>query len=195
MKFTHGILALLIATNLLYGCVPVVVGGAAAGTAVVATSRRSPGAVVDDETIEMKARLTIVEHRDLNSQIHIELSSYNGVVLMTGEAPTAELRSQTENIVKEIPMVRQIYNEMIIAEPSPFKTRANDSLITALVKTELLRITDIEGFNGARVKVVTDTGTVYLMGLLTREEAEAVTEAARRVSGVQKVVKLFEYID
>jgi osmotically-inducible protein OsmY len=195
MKFTHGILALLIATNLLYGCAPVVIGGAAAGTAVVATSRRSPGAVVDDETIEMKARLAIVEHRDLNSKIHIELSSYNGVVLMTGEAPTAELRSQTENIVKEIPMVRQIHNEMIIGEPSPFKTRANDSLITAKVKVDLLRITDIEGFNGARVKVVTDNGTVYLMGLVTRKEADAVTEVARQVGGVEKVVKLFEYID
>jgi osmotically-inducible protein OsmY len=195
MKFTHGILALLIATNLLYGCAPVVIGGAAAGTAVVATSRRSPGAVVDDETIEMKARLSIVEHRDLNSKIHIELSSYNGVVLMTGEAPTAELRSQTENIVKEIPMVRQIHNEMIIGEPSPFKTRANDSLITAKVKVDLLRITDIEGFNGARVKVVTDNGTVYLMGLVTRKEADAVTEVARQVGGVEKVVKLFEYID
>jgi osmotically-inducible protein OsmY len=195
MKSTHGILALLIATNLLYGCAPVVIGGAAAGTAVVATSRRSPGAVVDDETIEMKARLSIVEHRDLNSKIHIELSSYNGVVLMTGEAPTAELRSQTENIVKEIPMVRQIHNEMIIGEPSPFKTRANDSLITAKVKVDLLRITDIEGFNGARVKVVTDNGTVYLMGLVTRKEADAVTEVARQVGGVEKVVKLFEYID
>lgn len=195
MKFTHGIIALLIATNLLYGCAPVVIGGAAAGTAVVATSRRSPGAVVDDETIEMKARLAIVEHRELNSQIHIELSSYNGVVLMTGEAPTAELRSQTENIVKEIPMVRQIHNEMIIGEPSPFKTRANDSLITAMVKVDLLRITDIEGFNGARVKVVTDNGTVYLMGLVTRKEADAVTEVARQVGGVEKVVKLFEYID
>lgn len=195
MKFTHGILALLIATNLLYGCAPVVIGGAAAGTAVVVTSRRSPGAVVDDETIEMKARLAIVENKELNSQIHIELSSYNGVVLMTGEAPTTELRGQVENMVKEIPMVRQIYNEMIIAEPSPFKTRANDSLITAKVKVNLLRITDIEGFNGARVKVVTDTGTVYLMGLVTRQEADAVTEVARQVGGVEKVVKLFEYID
>jgi len=195
MKFAHGILALLIATNLLYGCAPVVIGGAAAGTAVVATSRRSPGAVVDDETIEMKARLAVVENKELNSQIHIEISSYNGVVLMTGEAPTAELRSQTENIVKEIPMLRQIHNEMVIGTPSPFKTRANDSLITAKVKVDLLRITDIEGFNGARVKVVTDNGTVYLMGLVTRKEADAVTEVARQVGGVEKVVKLFEYID
>ncbi len=195
MKFAHGILALLIATNLLYGCAPVIVGGAVAGTAVVANSRRSPGAVVDDETIEMKSRLTIIEHRDLTSQIHIEITSYNGVVLMTGEAPTAELRSQTESIVKEIPMVRQIHNEMIIGAPSPFKTRANDSLITAKVKIDILRITDIEGFNGTRVKVVTDNGTVYLMGLVTHKEADAVTEVARQVGGVQRVVKLFEYTD
>jgi osmotically-inducible protein OsmY len=195
MKLTHGILALLIATDLLSGCAPLVIGGAAAGTAVVANSRRSPGAVVDDETIEDKVRLALLENRELGTQIHLEITSYNGVVLLTGEAPTAELRSQVETIVKGIPMARQIHNEMIIAEPSPFKTRANDSLITTKVKTELLRITDIEGFNGTRVKVVTDNGTVYLMGLVTHKEAEAVTEVARQVGGVQKVVKLFEYID
>ena len=195
MKFTNGILALLIATNLLYGCAPVVVGGAVAGTAVVANSRRSPGAVVDDETVEMKARFAIIENKDLNSQIHVELTSYNGEVLMTGEAPTAALRTQVENIVKDIPMVRKIHNEMVIAAPSSFMTRASDSLVTAKVKIEVLRITDIEGFNGTRVKVVTDNGTVYLMGIVTHKEAEAVTEVARQVGGVQRVVLLFEYID
>ncbi len=195
MKFTNGILALLIATNLLYGCAPVVVGGAVAGTAAVANSRRSPGAVVDDETVEVRARFTIIENKDLNSQIHVEITSYNGEVLMTGEAPTAALRSQAENIVKDIPMVRKIHNEMVIAAPSSFMTRASDSLVTAKVKIEILRITDIEGFNGTRVKVVTDNGTVYLMGLVTHKEADAVTEVARQVGGVQRVVLLFEYID
>jgi osmotically-inducible protein OsmY len=205
MKFNQGILALLIATNLLYGCAPVIIGGAAAGTAVVATSRRSPGTVVDDEAIEMKARLALIENRELNNQVHVEISSYDGVVLLTGEAPTAEQRTEVENIVRKVPELQnlaardqsgsRIHNEMIVAAPSPFMTRASDSLITAKVKVEILRITDIEGFNGGRVKVVTDNGTVYLMGLLTRKEADAVTEKARQVGGVQKVVKLFEYID
>ena len=205
MKLTHGILALLIVTNMLYGCAPVVIGGAVAGTAVVATSRRSPGSLVDDETIEVKARLALLENKELNSQVHVDITSYDGIVLLTGEAPTAQLRTEVENLVKKIPEVENIdkriatappiHNEMSIAAPSSFMTRASDSLVTAKVKIELLRITDIEGFNGTRVKVVTNNGTVYLMGLLTHKEADAVTEKARQVGGVQRVVKLFEYLD
>lgn len=206
MKFTHGILALLIAANLLYGCAPVVIGGAAAGTAVVATSRRSAGTLVDDEAIEMKARLALIENKELNSQVHVEITSYDGVVLITGEAPTAQQRSQVEDIVRNVPEVQnlvtttpgggsRIHNEMTVAAPNSFTTRANDSLITAKVKFDILTITDIKGFNGTRVKVVTDNGTVYLMGLLTHKEADAVTEKARQVGGVQRVVKLFEYLD
>jgi osmotically-inducible protein OsmY len=205
MKLNQGILALLIATNLLYGCAPVVIGGAAAGTAVVASSRRSPGSVVDDETIEVKARLAILENKELNSQVHVEITSYNGIILLTGEAPTEQLRTEVENIVRKIPEVENIatktgatppiHNEITIAAPSSFMTRTSDSLVTAKVKTELLGITDIEGFNGTRVKVVTENGTVYLMGLLTHKEADAVTEKARQVGGVQRVVKLFEYIN
>ena len=108
MKLTHGMLALLIATNLLYGCAPVVIGGAAAGTAVVANSRRSPGSVVDDETIELKARLAIIENKELNSQVHVEITSYNGIILLTGEAPTAELRTEVENLVKKVPEVENM---------------------------------------------------------------------------------------
>jgi osmotically-inducible protein OsmY len=205
MKLTHGILALLIATNLLYGCAPVVIGGAVAGTAAVATSRRSPGSIVDDEAIEVKARLAIIENKELNSQVHVEITSYDGIVLLTGEAPTAQLRTEVEALVKKVPelenlsretpTVSRVHNEMTIAAPSSFMTRASDSLVTAKVKIDLLRITDIEGFNGTRVKVVTENGTVYLMGLLTQKEADAVTEKARQVGGVQRVVKLFEYID
>ena len=205
MKLNHGILALLIATNLLYGCAPVVIGGAAAGTAVVTNSRRSPGSVVDDETIELKTRLAIIENKELNSQVHVEITSYNGIILLTGQAPNEQLRTEVENIVKKIPEVQNfanktgmappIHNEITIAAPSSFMTRTSDSLVTAKVKTELLGITDIEGFNGTRVKVITENGTVYLMGLLTHKEADAVTEKARQVGGVQRVVKLFEYID
>jgi osmotically-inducible protein OsmY len=195
MKLANGILALLIATQLLSGCAPVVVGGAVAGTVTVANSRRSPGAIVNDETIELKARLAILEHKELNSQVHVEITSYNEIVLLTGEAPTPELRTQVEDLVKKIPMVRLIHNEMTIAAPSSYMTRASDSLITAKVKTEILGINNIEGFNGTRVTVVTSNGTVYLMGLVTHKEADAVTEVARQVGGVQRIVKVFEYFD
>jgi osmotically-inducible protein OsmY len=110
-----------------------------------------------------------------------------------------------EDIVRKVPELQnlgtsppagsRIHNEIAIAAPSSFMTRASDSLVTAKVKIDVLGITDIKGFNGTRVKVVTDNGTVYLMGLLTHKEAEAVTEKARQVGGVQRVVKLFEYID
>jgi len=205
MKLNHGILALLIATNLLYGCAPVVIGGAAAGTAVVATSRRSPGSVVDDETIELKARLAIIENKELNRQVHVEITSYNGIILLTGQAPSEQLRTEVVNLVRQIPEVQSlaskagtappIHDEITIAAPNSLMTRTSDSLVTAKVKTGLLGITDIEGFNGTRVKVITENGTVYLMGLLTRKEADVVTEKARQVGGVQRVVKLFEYID
>jgi osmotically-inducible protein OsmY len=195
MKLANGILALLIATQLLSGCAPVVVGGAVAGTVTVANSRRSPGAIVNDETIELKARLAILENKELNSQVHVEITSYNEIVLLTGEAPTPELRTQVEDLVKKIPMVRLIHNEMTIAAPSSYMTRASDSLITAKVKTEILGINNIEGFNGTRVTVVTSNGTVYLMGLVTHKEADAVTEVARQVGGVQRIVKVFEYFD
>jgi osmotically-inducible protein OsmY len=166
-----------------------------AGTVTVANSRRSPGAIVNDETIELKARLAILEHKELNSQVHVEITSYNEIVLLTGEAPTPELRTQVEDLVKKIPMVRLIHNEMTIAAPSSYMTRASDSLITAKVKTEILGINNIEGFNGTRVTVVTSNGTVYLMGLVTHKEADAVTEVARQVGGVQRIVKVFEYFD
>ncbi len=195
MKLANGILALLIATQLLSGCAPMVVGGAVAGTVVVANSRRSPGAIVNDETIEVKARLAILENKELNNQVHAEITSYNEIVLLTGEAPTPELRTQVQDLVKQIPMVRLIHNEMTIAAPSSYMTRASDSLITAKVKTEILGINNIEGFNGTRVTVVTSNGTVYLMGLVTHREADAVTEVARQVGGVQRIVKVFEYFD
>jgi osmotically-inducible protein OsmY len=195
MKLANGILALLITTQLLGGCTPVVVGGAVAGTVAVANSRRSPGAIVNDETIEVKARLAILEDRELNSQVHVEITSYNEIVLLTGEAPTPELRTQVQDLVKKIPMVRLIHNEMTIAAPSSYMTRASDSLITAKVKTKILGINNIEGFNGTRVTVVTSNGTVYLMGLVTHKEADAVTEVARQVGGVQRIVKVFEYFD
>jgi osmotically-inducible protein OsmY len=205
MKLTHGMLALLIAANLLSGCAPVVIGGAAAGTAVVATSRRSAGTIVDDEAIEMKARLALLQNKELNSQVHVDITCYDGIVLLTGEAPSAQLRSRVEDIVKSVPelqnlitanpSVSRVHNEILIAAPSSYMTRASDSLITAKVKVELLTITDIKGFNGSDVTVVTANGTVYLMGLLTHKEADAVTEKARQIGGVQRVVKLFEYTD
>lgn len=195
MKLVKGIVAALILANLVYGCAPIVVGGAAAAGGAAVYTRRSAGTFVDDEGIELKARLAIFEDKQLNSQIHINIISYNEVVLMVGQAPTEQLRTEAEAKVKSVPKVRLIHNEMTIAAPSSLMSRSSDTIITGKVKAKILGITGENDNDGLRTKVVTENGVVYLMGLLTRQEADAVTNAARQVGGVQKVVKLFEYTD
>jgi osmotically-inducible protein OsmY len=195
MKLAKAVIAALILSSSVYGCAALVIGGAAATGGAVAYSRRSAGTFFDDETIELKARLAILEEQDLNSQIHINIISYNGIVLMVGQAPTETLRSQTETIVSRTPKVRMVHNEMSIAAPSAMMSRSSDMVTTGKVKTRILGITGDNDNDGLRTKVVTENGVVYLMGLLSRSEADAVTNATRQVGGVQKVVKLFEYTD
>lgn len=194
MKLLKALLVLTIITSLLYGCAAAVVGGGAAG-AGVAHDRRTLGTYIDDEGIELKTRLAIFNEKELNSQIHINVISINGVVLLVGQAPTAALKQQAGDIASGIPKVRHVHNEMSIAAPNSIMTRSSDSLITAKVKTNLFGIEGHEDLDPTRVKVVTENGIVYLMGMLYRSEANAVSERARQVGGVQKVVRLFEYLD
>lgn len=195
MKLVKAVLSALILSNAVYGCAPLVIGGAAAAGGAAVYSRRSAETFFDDERIEWKTRMAVREDQDVNNQIHLNIISYNGIVLMVGQAPTEELRTRTEEIVKGAAEVRLIHNEMTIAAPSSFMSRSSDTLITTKVKTKILGIVTDNNNDGLRTKVVTDNGIVYLMGLLTRTEADAVTNAARQVGGVQKVVKLFEYTD
>ena len=194
MKLYTALLTMLATTTLLSACAPVVVGGAAGGVTAV-HDRRTVGTFIDDEGIELKARLSIIDNQELNSQIHINIISINGVVLLVGQAPTEAMRTQAEAIVRGIPKVRLIHNEMTIAAPNSYMVRSSDSMVTAKVKTQLFGIKGLEGFDPTRVKVVTENGVVYMMGILTQREADAVTARARQVGGVQKVVKLFEYLD
>ena len=188
-------LAVFISTLLLNGCAPLVIGGAAATGVNIAHDRRTMGTYIDDEGIELKAISAIHRDKELSRQIHINIISINGVVLLVGQAPTEELRQQAGSIIQGIEKVRLVHNELTIAAPSSMMTRSSDSLITAKVKTNLIGIKGHKELDATRVKVVTENGTVYLMGILYRAEADAVTERASQVSGVQKVVKLFEYLD
>lgn len=188
------LLAVTLLTSLLGGCAAVVVTGAAT-TANAAHDRRSLGAYVDDEGIELKTLLAITEDKEIYSQVHVNIISVNGVVLLVGQAPTEALRMKIEDITRVIEKVRVVHNEITIAAPNSYMTRSSDSLITAKVKGSLFGIKGQDGFDPTRVKVVTENGVVYLMGILYRPEADAVATKASRVSGVQKVVKLFEYID
>lgn len=194
MKLHTALLAALVTTNLLSACAPVAVGGAAVGVNAV-HDRRTVGTYIDDEGIELKTRMAIFNDKELNRQIHINIISINGVVLLVGQAPSEELRMQAETITRGVPKVRLVHNEMSIAAPNSYMVRSSDSMITAKVKTSLFGIKDLDDFDPSRVKVVTENGVVYLMGILHQAEANAVTERARQVSGVQKVVKLFEYLD
>jgi len=194
MKLLNSLLALILATSTLYGCAPAVVGGAAA-TGGAVHDRRTVGTYVDDQGIELKASTAIRKEDELNQQIHINIISVNGVVLMVGQAPTESLRQQAQNIVSGIEKVRHVHNELVIAAPTSLTARSNDTLITAKVKTSRFGIKGLPDYDPTRTKVVTEDGVVYLMGLMYRNEADAVSERARQVGGVEKVVKLFEYLD
>lgn len=179
------------AIALVQGCAPVIVAGGATA-AVAATDRRSVGTQLDDENIELTARRRITDDSRLGDDVHVNITSFNGVMLLTGEATTAGQRDIVLSLVGNFQGVKRVVNEIVIAEPTAFATRTNDSWITGRVKTRLLAD---EKIPGRRVKVITENGTVYLMGLVTQKEGELAAEAARTVGGIKRVVKLFEYLD
>jgi osmotically-inducible protein OsmY len=182
---------LLCAAGLLAGCATAAVTGAATGAAVV-HDRRTAGSLIEDQAIELKAYSAFHDDAEIWQQTHISVTSYNGIVLMSGEAPEPRLKAAAERLVRGIEKVRTVHNELSIAAPSSTLSRSSDTLITSKVKT--LMLTD-KGLDPTRVKVVTENGTVYLMGLVSHAEADLATDVTRQTSGVQRVVKLFEYID
>jgi osmotically-inducible protein OsmY len=190
MKKLHiATLAIAIAVPpLLQGCVPMVAAGAGAGV-LVATDRRTSGTYIEDEGIEVRAGSRISDK--YKDRVHVNLTSFNRTILLTGEAPTAEIKADLEKIVGEVPNVRSVANEVQIAGISSLTARGNDSFITSKVKA---RFVDLGKFSANHVKVVTEAGTVYLMGMVTRQEADDAVEIARTTGGVSKVVKLFEYV-
>ena len=191
---TRFLLVLATAVLLLQGCAAAVVTGAATGASAL-HDRRSTGAVLDDQAIEFRASRKIGSVDEVDNQTHLNITSYNYRVLVTGEAPTEALRKRAIELVRIVPNVRQVVNEISIAAPSSLTSRSNDTILTAKVKTSLTNVKGFPGFDLTRVKVVTEHGSTYLMGLVTRAEAKAVVETARRVGGVQRVVKVFEYLD
>jgi osmotically-inducible protein OsmY len=182
---------LLLLVPLLGGCVAAAVTATGAGAAV-AVDKRTTGTMIEDESIELKAGNAISRNEELADNTHINVTSYNTRVLVTGEAPTEGMRQQAIELVRSVPKVSHVYDEITIAAPSSFMSRSSDSVLTSKVKTRLLASDKVEGLN---VKVVTAKGVVYLMGLVNRGQGEAATDIARRTGGVQKVVKLFQYTD
>ncbi len=183
------ILSILV-TVLLSGCMAgAVVAGGAAGTSV-GSDRRSFQMMALDDRIASQARHQISYNPDLKAKAHIVVAVYNRVVLLAGQAPTPELRAQAVQIVQGVPKVRRIFNEIEIATPTSALTRSEDAATTANVKTRMLATTNLQS---SRFKVVTEDGTVYLMGLASRKQADIASQITRNSTGVQKVVKLIEY--
>ncbi len=183
-------LLMLSALPLLHGCAAIAVVGAAAGGAMVAQDRRTVGTITEDEVIELKASSRIGER--LKQGMHVNVTSYNRMVLLTGEVPDAAARTEVERIARGVENVRGVYNETVVSGVTSFTARSNDAITTSKVKARFL---DAGKFNALHVKVVTENNVVYLLGLVKKQEATDATEIARTTSGVQKVVRVFEYLD
>jgi osmotically-inducible protein OsmY len=182
-------LSLAAGATLLNGCIPLAVTGVVA-TAQIATDRRTTGAQLDDEVIEDKAIAQITDR--LKSDLHVNVTSYNGIVLLTGEVPTEGAKNEVGQIVRSMPKVRIVQNELVIGPTSSLTARTNDTLITSQVKARFVEAHNKFQIN--HVKVVTERNVVYLMGIVRRDEGNAAADIARTSSGVQRVVKVFEYI-
>jgi osmotically-inducible protein OsmY len=184
-------LALLTAVVLsLAACVPLLVGTAVVGTASVATDRRSVGAQLDDEVIDDKAKAALFE-RFSGEAFHITVTSFNGIALITGQVPAEAAKVEAGDLVRRTPKVRAVQNELFVGPVADFQQRTNDTFITSTVKA---RFIEADRFQLNLVRVVTERGTVYLMGIVRRDEGDAAAEVARNTEGVQRVVKVFEYI-
>jgi osmotically-inducible protein OsmY len=172
-------------------CVPLLVTGAVVGTATVVTDRRTTGAQLDDEMIEDKSSLAINE-RFRGGEFHINVTSYNGIVLLTGEVPSDSAKADIEQMLRSTPKVRAVQDELVVGPAASLESRSNDTLITSKVKA---RFIEAAKFQINVVKVVTERGVVYLMGVVRHDEGAAAAEIARTTNGAQRVVKVFEYID
>ncbi|MBC3411171.1 BON domain-containing protein [Pseudomonas sp. SWRI107] len=154
---------------------------------------RTIGSKIDDSLIETKAAVNISKaNPDLDKGSHIVVSSYNGVVLLAGQTPRAELKSLAEQTASQVQRVKKVHNELQVMQPSSILARNNDAWLTTKIKTQMLADANVPG---SRVKVITENGIVYLLGLVTQQEGNAATSVVQSVSGVQKIVRLFEYID
>ena len=173
----------------LQGCFPVIAAGIGTG-AMMASDRRTSGIYIEDESIELKAGKQIgAKYGDVS---HVNVTSFNRGVLLTGEAPNEEVRAGIANIAASIANVKNVTNEIAISGISGLASRSSDATITANVKTRFL---GSKVFQANHIKVVTESGVVYLMGLVYHAEADAAAESASTASGVRRVVKVFDYMD
>ena len=173
----------------LTGCMAVALGGAAATGFIIGEDRRTLGTITEDQGIEIRSANRIEEKV---KDAHINITSYNRAVLLTGEVPSEAAKTDAERIARAVENVRNVYNELQVAGNASLQSRTNDAVLTSKVKA---RFVDGRKFSPVHVKVVSENGVVYLLGMVNRQEAADATEVARTTGGVRKVVRVFEYMD
>jgi len=182
---------ILLSALFLHGCAaPLLIGGATATGVAVANDRRTAGTMLDDERIEMSILNEMTSDQELVDHTHLNVTSYNGIVLLTGEAETKALSQRIIDIARRVNKVRRVINELHISRLSDAASRREDTVITTRVKS---RLVNDDRIDASAVKVVTEHGTVFLMGLITQEEAAIAVDIARHTEGVQRIIKVFEY--
>ncbi len=188
-RTTSALLLALAAGTTLSACAPLLIGGAIWGGSMVVTDRRTSGTQIDDQAIELKSVRRIADV--IGDRGHVNVTSYNRLVLVTGEVPTEADKAAVEQAVARIDNVRSIVNELTLTAPSSLSARSNDTLLTSKVKASMVDAKDIQA---NAYKVVTERSIVYLMGRVTEREAGRAADISRGVSGVQKVVKVFDVV-
>ncbi len=181
-------LALTVLAATLSGCAPLLIGGAMVGSGLVITDRRTTGIQVEDQSIELKSAARV---RELATLGRVDAVSYNRIVLLTGEVPAAADRAAVEKAVAAVENVRSVVNELTVGDKPSLVARSSDAVLATKVKATLVDTKDVQA---NAYKVVAESGVIYLMGRVTEREAQRGTDIARSVSGVQKVVRVFEIL-
>ena len=191
LKLLWLLLLLLLPIIFLAGCAPMVAVGTTAGTgAYISEDRRTSGMFIEDEGIELKSARRI--HQQYGDRVHINVTSYNRIVLLSGESPTETIKTDIARLIMGVDNVRKIFNEIAVAENTSLISRSNDALLTSKVKTRFLAE---RKFQINHIKIVTENSVVYLLGVVTHQEGDNAAQIASSTSGVKKVVKVFEYFN
>jgi len=180
---------LLCSSFFLSGCSALVVGGAAA-TASVVVDKRTAGDMVEDKSIKIKFNHELYSNHDLDKDTHINMISYNGWILLTGEVDSEETKDLVNNIALNIKNVKRVFNELEIRKPSSLQSRANDAYLASKIQLKLLALLPDYFYH---TTIVVENKTVYLMGLLTTKESDSVINIVKNINGINKIVKLFDY--
>lgn len=189
MKLKLAIMMIILCCFSLSGCAGLMVAGAGAAAS---QDRRTVPTQLEDSNIEIKTVAALFQNDEIWKDTNIDVVSYNTMVLLIGQAPTASLKTKAQTEVEKIPKVSKVYNQIRIAAPISFFAKRNDEYLTSKVKTSMLFT---ENFKSGRIKVVTENNEVFLLGLVTEDESEKAVEIARNIDGVSKVVKVFEIIE